>query len=348
MKKKYLYKKEKIKSVYLEKPNKFCVKNVFVEYPDNYICVKIEMATICGSDLKIFSGEMEGINYPLIPGHEWCGKVISAPSNYGDLIGKRIVPDILTECGSCIYCTKKYPNLCDKLEEPGISTNGGFAEYCFIRPDKAYIINDKISNQEAVLIEPLCVALYALQRVPISQEDTILIVGGGGIGQLISQVARIYKPKKIIVLDHHDYRLNLANQYSADLTLNSSKIDIIKYFERNKELKPNIVFEVTGTQSGIDYGMQLVKKLGRIAIVGYSGTKYLSIKTSDIMIKLLDIIGILSPTGTIRQAINLVTEKKVNLQPLVSHIFNLDNFSQAFGTMKSKKSECMRVAIVPS
>jgi 2-desacetyl-2-hydroxyethyl bacteriochlorophyllide A dehydrogenase len=337
--------KEKFKAVWLEKPNDFSVKSVSIQKPQGYLTVKPIISSICGSDIKIFSGKMKGISYPFIPGHEWVGIVVEAPSGFGHLLGKRVVPDILGNCGICSYCNKLLPNLCKTLEEPGINTHGGFGEVCYIRPDKVYLINDSISNEEATLIEPLAVALYALKRVPVHEDDIIMIIGGGGIGQMIAQACLLRNPKSILLIDHHDFRLDLAKKQGVEITINPNSVDIYSFFSKNPSLSPSIVYEVTGTHSGIDLAFNIIKKAGTIGIVGYSGDEKYELSTAEIMVRLLNITGVLSPTGTIPKSIEYVLNKHVNLLPLLTHLYKLNDFSQAFEKMSNHKKECLRVAV---
>ncbi|KDO03402.1 zinc-dependent alcohol dehydrogenase [Rickettsia tamurae] len=314
--------------------------------PMQNLNLQILASTICGSDLKILAGEMEGIKYPLIPGHEWVAKVIEAPKEYQYLVRKRIVPDILCCCNLCRFCKEKLPNLCDELEEPGLTLPGGFAEFTSIKPENAYTIPECISDLEAPLLEPLAVALYALERVNISNEDTVLIIGGGGIGQLIGQCTRLANPKNIILLDHHEFRLKLAKSLFANIALHGQNDNVNQFFVDNSKFKPTKIFEVTGSEKGIRLAITAAQKNAEIAIVGYSGQKTIGIKTSEIMVKHLTIKGVLSPTNTLLKAINLVTNNKINLKPIVTHTFKLEEAPLAFEKANYYKHEAIRVAIL--
>ena len=314
--------------------------------PTEYLNLKVLASTICGSDLKILSGAMEGISYPLIPGHEWVARIIEAPKEHKHLIGARIVPDILCCCNTCTFCKKNLPNLCDDLKEPGLTLPGGFAEFTSIRPENAYIVPECIPDLAAPLLEPLAVALHATKRVTISNEDIVLIIGGGGIGQLIGQCARLNNPKEIILIDHHAFRVNLAKSLFASITIHEINENGNKFFIKHKRLKPTKIFEATGSEEGISLAINAAEKNAEIAIVGYSGQKTIGIKASEIMIKHLIIKGVLSPTNTLPEAICLAASKKVSLGPLITHTFELKNAISAFEQARSYKNESLRVAIL--
>jgi 2-desacetyl-2-hydroxyethyl bacteriochlorophyllide A dehydrogenase len=333
-------------AIEISKPRKINVKKVSCPSSVEDLSIKVLASTICGSDLKILAGEMEGIKYPLIPGHEWVGIVTNAPKGYKHFIGKRIVPDILYCCNHCFYCQKELPNLCNTLNEPGLTLPGGFAEYTIIKPQNAYLVPDNISDLEASLLEPLAVALYALKRVEVNENDIVLVIGGGGIGQLIGQCARLQNPKSITLVDNHEFRLNLGKSLFADKVFNAEREDLHQVYQNNSELKPTKIFEVTGSKNGINLSFNAAQKNAEIAIVGYGGAQKVNIKASDFMVKHLIIKGVLSPTNTLHEAINLAQNNKINLAPLVTHQFELKDAEQAFKTAEFRKYEALRVAFI--
>ena len=335
-----------MQAIEILQPNKLIIKNCNEPECKNQLKVKVTAASICGSDLKILSGEMEGIKYPLIAGHEWVGIVVDAPPEYQHFLGKKVVPDILYCCATCSYCKNEMPNLCNELSEPGLTLPGGFAEYVSLKPKNAYIVSDKVQDKEATLIEPLAVALYSLKRVNITHKDRVMIIGGGGIGQLIGQCTKLLNPENIILVDHHDFRLELGKSTFANEIVNPKKVNVKEMFDVNQDKRPTKIFEVTGSPNGIKLSFNCAQKNAEIAIVGYSGDKKIQIRFSDIMVKHLSIKGILSPTNTIQEAIKLVEDNKVNLSPLVTHTFKISQAHEAFETAMNKKDRALRVAFI--
>jgi len=338
---------ETVKALLLKGANDFTLCDVKFEKLPSMARVKINASTICGSDVKLIKGEMEDIKLPIVPGHEWSGKVEEVPEEYKHLIGKNVVTDILENCGSCLFCKTQTPNLCNNLEEPGFTRSGSFSEQIYVRPENLRILPDSISPIEGCLLEPLSVALYALKRVPITEEDKVLIVGGGAIGLLLAQVIKLKNPKHITLLDHHANRLSMARFLGVDEVINPHQTMIIDFYRKYPELRPSVAFEVTGSCEGLNWCIESADKKGRIGIIGFSGSQSSTIFTSSIMTKLLEIRGILSPTTTIDEAISLVESKKVNLSPLLTHEVPLDHFHKAYHLASSRKHETLRVAVIP-
>jgi 2-desacetyl-2-hydroxyethyl bacteriochlorophyllide A dehydrogenase len=343
-------KSDEMKAVVLTSPYQFKVQHVSIKSmkkEEDSVMLKVSACTLCGSDVKIIKGQMCDVELPLILGHEWTAEVVQAPQTYQHLVGKRIVPDILQSCGACCYCQKHKPNLCGSLVEPGISTSGGFAQYVFMRPQNLHVIPDILSDTEACLIEPLAVALYALKRVPVNESDTVMIVGGGAIGLLIAQAVRLYRPKRIILIDHHNLRLSLGKELAADIVLNPKKNDIHDFFQKNPTLSPTVAFEATGSSKGFEWCLEYIQKAGKIGVVGYSGKDTVTFSTSKIMVKLLEVIGVLSPTGTVPEALELVARSLIKIKPLITHILPLNDFDSAFQLASANKNEAVRVAVTP-
>lgn len=317
------------------------------EILDDHVLVKVNACSICGSDIKLIRGQMEGIDFPVIPGHEWSGTIVEAPSR-PELAGRRVVADILQNCGGCRYCKNTLPNLCDDLLEPGLTISGAFAEYVASPLKNLYLVPDEISHEEACMIEPVAVVLYALHRMPVSDSDRVLILGGGGIGQMLLRVAKLSRPEWIALADPHPERRIMATLGGVDFPIDSGTGHLEELSEGLRgHAPPTIIFDVTGNARAFHNAVELVEKGGRVGVVGYSGRDVIPFAPSRIMVKLLDIRGVLSPTGTWPEAVKLVATKAMDVRPLITHRFSLRDFSLAFDTMAERRDGAIRVVVSP-
>ena len=309
--------------------------------------VKVDACTLCGSDLKLLRGEMGGVDFPVIPGHEWCGTIVEAPGR-PNWVGRRMVADILENCGGCRYCTNALPNLCNSLVEPGLSISGAFAEYITVPLENIHFIPDSLGSDEACLIEPLAVVLYCLKRVPITAFDRVLILGGGGIGQLLLRAAKRHQPESIGLADPHPERLRAAERGGADFTLDSGDgtFDALASALGSQQ-PPTLVFDVSGAARGFLNALEVVEKGGRVGLVGYAGHQAVSFTPSRIMVKLLSVHGILSPTGTWEEAVDLMSGGAIESRSLLTHRFLLSEFRQAYETMATRRDGAIRVVVHP-
>jgi threonine dehydrogenase-like Zn-dependent dehydrogenase len=309
--------------------------------------VRVDACSLCGSDLKLLRGEMGGVDFPIVPGHEWCGTILESQGQL-DWAGRRIVADILENCGGCRYCASALPNLCNSLVEPGLTLNGAFAEFITVPIENIHFIPDSMESGEACLIEPLAVVLYGLKRVPVTEPDRVLILGGGGIGQLLLRAAKRHHPDWIALADPHPERRRAAERGGADVTFDSGDGSLEALAAALEgQRPPTLVFEVSGNSGGFLNALEVVEKGGRVGLVGYAGHQVVSFTPSTVMVKLLSVHGILSPTGTWSEAIGLVGRGDIETQSLLTHRFSLSDFPQAYETMATRRDGAIRVVVHP-
>lgn len=332
----------------VSKPNCFEVREVARPVPgQDEALVRVRYSAICGSDLKLIRGGMEDIVFPLIPGHEWSGEVVEAPRAFRHLIGRPVVSDILQACGTCEECARGCRNLCSALTEPGISVDGAYAQYVLVKAKQLYALPATLQMERACMVEPLCVVLYALERLALEGGERVLIFGGGAIGQLLAQVVRLAGASRVVLVDHHDERLDVARQLGVDMVINPRKIDLKECLSDHPELKPDLVFEASGSASAFGYCLDVVRPGGRVGVIGYAGRDKVAIEPAIFMRKLLQVRGVLSPMGSWERAIDLLANRTVCVDTLLTHRFPLMRFAEGFNLAAHRADGAVRVVIEP-
>lgn len=314
--------------------------------PDRAL-VKVDACSICGSDVKLIHGEMENIAFPLTPGHEWCGEVVEAPRGRGELVGRRVVSDILQSCKHCESCQSSLPNLCPSLVEPGLTVQGAFARYVAVPLDSLHTLPDAITAEQACMIEPLSVVLYALRRVPVARKDRVLILGGGAIGQLLLRSILLERPESVALADRHPHRLEAARRAGAHLVVNARESDVTAEPLLSGQHAPTVIFDAAGDARAFETALQAVRPGGRVGVLGYDGSRTVGLAPSIIMRKLLEIKGILSPTGTWEQSIRLLASGAVSVDDLLTHRLPLDQFEAGWQLAARRDDGAIRVVIRP-
>lgn len=309
---------------------------------DVVICVR--RATICGSDVTILRGGMESVQYPLVPGHEWVGEVVDAGREYRHLLGQTVVSDLLEHCGGCTFCARNSPNLCNHLVEPGLTRSGAFAEFIAVRASNVIALPEQIDVDEAPLIEPLAVALYALERVPVRAGETVCVMGGGGIGQLIARSCAA-AGARVGLVDPNEARRAAAHEAGHETLAPGS--DLTQRWRDAGIAAPDVVFEASGDPDAFSAAVELAAKSGRIGLVGYAGLHQISFTPSLLVTKLLSVHGVLSPTGTWGAAIESVRDARITLQGLITHDFALHDIAAAFDCARTASDGAIRVAVSP-
>ncbi|RCX11129.1 L-gulonate 5-dehydrogenase/2-deoxy-scyllo-inosamine dehydrogenase [Anaerobacterium chartisolvens] len=312
---------------------------------EEQVLIQVKYSMVCSSDIKLIRGEFHGLSFPVVPGHEWSGIVVEAPEKYKHLIGRKAVADILFPCLKCEQCRKGRRNLCENLLEIGISLQGGYAEYIAVDVTNVIPIPDSIPLKHACIIEPLAVVYNAIQRVGgIKPAETVAILGSGAVGLLLASLAKLMGAAKILVTDYIEERLDIAKKLGATETLNVSDSSVIDECNCGRIFNPDIVFDATGNAEGFNAALEIVKPGGKIGYVGYSAHDKASIQPSQIMLKALNIYGVLSPTETWTEAVNIIENGMIDVDKLITHEFKLEEYATLMDYMSNRKNGIIRAA----
>lgn len=281
-----------------------------LEYPtpecgDDDIIIKTEACGICAGDLKCQHGaakfwgdetQPSWVKPPFIPGHEFLGKIVEMGKNVtGFQIGDRITADQIVPCGECKFCKDGHYWMCQPHNIFGFQSenNGGMAEY--VRYPKTAVISrvpDDMPLEKALLIEPYGCSKHCVDRAQIGCDDVVVISGAGTLGLGMITYARMKNPKKLIVLDMMESRLEKAKEFGADLVMNPGKQNVVEEIQKlTGGYGCDIYIEATGHPSSVLQGLQAVRKLGRFvefSVFGQNTTADWSIIGDS---KELDLLG---------------------------------------------------------
>ena len=328
------------------------------------VIVKVRACGICGSDVHAFHGAAADwgdentdpwMIAPVVPGHEFWGEVVElgegAAEKYNLKIGDRTISEQIIPCWECLYCQEGLHHLCNVHNIYGFQSEvaeGAMAEYMrYPAGALVYKIPESLSLEEAAAIEPLACASHAVERGNISLKDTVVIAGAGPIGLFAIQAAALKNPYKLIVIDLSEERLELAKKVGADIVLNPTKVDVNqKIAEFTDGYGCDVFIEVTGNPNVVKTGLNILRKRGRfVEFSVFSGET-----TADWTIigekKELTIIGGHLSPNMYPVAIQLLAEKKVTVEGIVTHSFPLKDFHKAL-EQAQKPAEAIKVLLVP-
>jgi len=303
--------------------------------------IKIEAAAICGSDIHIYNWEgYDFMQVPVIMGHEACGTVVSKGiSNFSP--GQKVVIDPVITCGSCFYCRTGLENLCVNRKTLGINVNGLFAEYVSLPVRSIFSLPDNVGFHEGACIEPLGAALRAIENSRIKPGDTVAIVGPGPLGLLTLMLCKKSGVKSVIVIGTQadQYRLNVANKWGADYVLfaEDQKCEsAVKGYSGG--LGADTVFEWSGSPNGLRLACSLARPGGQV-VSGAIYSKEVSIDMTKLVRAEITLSTSRSRTfSTWHRAINLLTNKVIDISPVITHLFSVADAAKAFETVASKKA----------
>lgn len=285
--------------------------------------VKVLMAGICNTDFEITKGYM---GYNGILGHEFVGVVEEVNSEDKTLLGKRVVGEINCGCGVCDYCKQGLERHCFNRQTLGIwKKDGCMAEYVTMPIKNLLEVPENVTNEEAVMVEPLAAALEILEQLHIRPDSKILVLGDGKLGLTIA-LALSGAGLDVTQVGKHSNKLEITkNQGVKTILLNDLKIT--KTWD--------VVIEATGSINGFETALSLTKPRGVLVLKSTvaSGKEF---NFAPIVIDEITILG--SRCGQFAPALRLLEQKRIDFKPLISDVYSIDNAIKAFEKNKEKSS----------
>ncbi len=291
---------------------------------DNEVLIKTSMVGICNTDYEITKGYM---GYKGVLGHEFVGVVSEVGANCDkNLIGKRVVGEINCACNDCEMCHKNLQRHCPNRSTLGIwQKDGCFSEYFTLPKENVLTISDNIDDITATFCEPLAAAYEILEQIHIKPDDKVAILGDGKLGLCISLIFKAMNVDYTHIGKHLD-KLEISKNLGAKIKL-VSELD-------EKDMKSfDVVVEATGSTGGFETSASLVKPRGilvlKSTIVAREGLNLASIVVDEITIQ-----G--SRCGQFKPVLRLLEDKRIDVSPLVSGIYDVDDFKEAFDKNSQK------------
>jgi L-iditol 2-dehydrogenase len=235
------------------------------------LLVRVEACGICGSDRHMFRGEYPTA-LPVTLGHEFCGTVEAAGSGATRLKpGDRITGDPNIACGHCRYCRDARPNLCEDLTPIGVFRDGGFADYVIVPEAQAVALPADLPPIHGAFAEPLACCLHGLDVARIRPGDSVAVLGGGVIGLLMVQLARLAGATIVILSTRQRPRRDLAEELGATHSLDASRADVVDAVAGPAGIVPggvDVVLECAGVPETFAQAIALARRGGTVVPFG--------------------------------------------------------------------------------
>jgi len=292
--------------------------------------VKLKAGSICGTDMHFYRGEWK-LKKGRILGHDACG--------VREDTGERVVMVPAANWGHCYFCLRGYSSLCVRAKSYGLTRDGFFAESKTMLPRSLIPVPANVDNEEAAIMEPVALALRVMNHLQPNLGDWVTVVGQGPIGLLMTQVA-LLKGCRVIAVDTKNYRLERAEKYGADAVINAEEEDVPKAVRKLTKMGSDFVIEAAGSVKTVEQTPFLVRKSGKVALVGES-EGYLNMGDADeAQFFTIYLSPVEYPT-----AIEIVARKLVDVKGLITHSFKLDEFERALQTADNPAEKPLKVVI---
>lgn len=315
-----------------------------IEHP-NDVKVKIKRVGICGSDMHIYYGTNPLATYPRIVGHEVAGEIVAIGSKVNKVaVGDHVVIEPISYCGECYACKKGRPNVCKDVSVFGVHEDGGMLEFSIRSEKQVHKVNPEIDWDEAVMAEPYTIGAQATWRGNVQAGDTVFIQGAGPIGVTVLKMAKL-RGATVIMSDFTNERLEFAKENGADYVINPSEVDVETEINKiTNDEGANIVIDAVGLPQTFELSVNVASAAGNVVLLGFNATPS-SIAQMLITKKELTITGSRLQTNQFGKVIELINEKKLTHNGLITHKFPLSEIKEAFEFV-GKNPQLVRKAVI--
>jgi L-iditol 2-dehydrogenase len=334
---------EQMSPVQIEKPGQIGVDEVLI---------KVMSVGVCGSDVHYFTEGKIGsqiVEYPFMVGHECSGIVEKCGENVVNVVpGDLVVIDPSVHCGHCDQCLAGRPHTCRNnrfLGCPG-QLEGCLTEFIVMPAFTCYPVSGKLDAEEAALVEPFSIGVYAVKQAGIANSEVgCAIFGAGPIGLSILMKLLADGIKSTGMIEPLDYRLKKAEWIGSAWSINPDSENVyekVLSFERHL---PDIVFEASGEQDAVDNALKILQPGGKLILVGIPPAARYTFDMDLMRRKELTVINIRRQNHCVQEAIDMIATRKVQIKEMVTHHFRLDDTPAAFEMVAGYRDRVIKAMI---
>jgi len=314
----------------------------FPKIGHNDVLIKVTKSAICGTDIHIYNWDAwsrKTIPTPMTIGHEFVGIITEMGSEVRGLKeGDRVSAEGHITCGHCRNCRAGKRHLCRNTIGVGVNRPGCFAEYISVPASNVFKVPDIIEDDIAAILDPFGNAAHTALSFDLVGED-VLITGAGPIGILAAAVARHVGARYVVITDVNDYRLKIASRMGATVAINVSRESVTDTMKTlNMREGFDVGLEMSGNIQAFREMLQTMNYGGKIALLGIPETD-ITLDLTQIILKGLKIKGIYGrEMFETWYKMTSMLQSRLNISPVITHRFPIDDFQTAFDVMRSGES----------
>ena len=285
------------------------------------VLIRVRACGICGTDMHIFDGDEGAAPTPrgTVLGHEFAGEVVAiGDAVKGIKVGDRACVDPNKLCNECDFCREGVGHFCESMIGYGTTLNGGFAEYCCVPQSQVYKFSDAIGYEQAAMTEPVACCLHGMDMCDIEQGATVAVIGGGMIGLLMMQLAKLKGAAKLILIEPIAEKRALALQLGADLVIDPFAEDVQAVLDANNVGRIHTVIECVGRTSTIEQAIAIAGKKSTVMMFGLTKPDAtVAIKPFEIFKKEITLKASFINPYTQKRALALIDSGKIDVSSMV-------------------------------
>lgn len=316
---------------------------------EDEILVKVKACGVCGTDVHIYHGEKGSaeVSAPVVLGHEFSGVVAEIGKNAGSFKkGDKVTVDPNIYCGKCRYCRNGKKQLCESLQAIGVNRDGGFQEYCVVPESQAFLLGEHVDFEEGAMAEPVACCLHGIENIEIREGDTVCVIGGGAIGLIMVQLARLRGASKVVLSEPVEMRRKIGLKIGADAAVDPTEGDLKGQLRAAAGTdQMDVVIECAGRPAATRQAFEIAGKGANILLFSVpSENAEFPLRLFDVYQKELKISGSFINPDTHLRAVQLINSGRLQLRPIITHRYGLEQVSEAIQMQISDNS--VKVVII--
>jgi L-iditol 2-dehydrogenase len=315
------------------------------------VLLKVASVGVCGSDVHYYVEGRIGhqvVTDPIVMGHEFSAWVAGLGAGVKNLaMGELVAVEPGISCGECESCQQGHPNLCPDVRFCGTPPiDGVFREYTVMPAENCFVLPEGFGAEEGAVLEPLGIAIHAVDLAHLKPGQTIAILGAGPIGLLTAAVARAAGASEIYMTEPLAYRRQFGLNYAADVMLNPDETDVVAEITRLTGGRGvDVAFEAAGAPETPNQAASLARPGGKLVVAGIPADDTMTLTASTARRKGLTIKLVRRMKHTYPRSIRLVQKDMVDVKSLVTHVFPLERITQAFEMVVAYDDGVIKAAI---
>ena len=313
------------------------------------VVVAIRASGICGSDVHGFAGATGRRRIGVVMGHEAAGEVIATGSGVTSVrSGDRVVLRSILPCGVCDRCRHGQPNICLDRQGMGMHFDGAYAERIVVPEALLLALPDTLSFEEGSIVEPLAVAMHAVNITPFALMDFVVIVGAGPIGLLTLLAARLRGAGSIIVTDRDPHRLAVARLLGADQAIDVGRTDPVAAVEAGTHGRgADAVFEAVGIGATVAQSIAVARPGGQVTWIGNSAPE-VELPMQQLVTRELTVRGAYGFVDEFELAADALAAGSIDARKLIECVAPLDEGEELFRQLAAGTLSAVKVVLAPN
>ncbi|MFI3205925.1 MAG: zinc-dependent alcohol dehydrogenase family protein [Clostridia bacterium] len=305
---------------------------------EHEVIINVKVCGICGTDVHIYEGDpgSADVTKPTVLGHEFSGIITEVGESVTNFkVGDRVTVDPNWYCGKCTPCRDGVVHYCENMLSYGVTIDGGFSEYCAVNETVVYKIGDNTSYEQAAMVEPLGCCLHGIDMCEIKAGDKVVVIGGGMIGLLMMQLAKLEGASKVALLEPVESKRKVALEMGADICIDPISQDAKEELKKAGFNRVNVVIECVGRTNTIKQAMEIAGYKSIVMMFGLTKPdETIDVKPFELFKKEIVLKASFINPCTHQRALDLIDGNRVDVISMIYEVAGLSELENILSDAK--------------